>query len=199
MSVRADPGVSDSSDLKGSGRASAASAGWIATLRGGDPRLLGQTLRFVLAGSTVALVYLLATTLLASVAGLPFELALPIGFCLALIVNFTLQRSFVWGRRERFALPLAHQAGRYLLLAGAQYAIAAASVALLPPVVGLSQEVVYLAVVAVTAIIGFLVLRSRIFHVGGRGPALGDRRVGAVALGDAEHRRRADEADVRDR
>lgn len=162
MSLSVDPSVSDSDAV----RAPAAARGGLPRLlRTRHTRLFGQGLRFALAGSTVALVYLLATTLLAVVAGLPFQAALAIGFCLALAVNFTLQRSFVWTRREDFALPLRHQIGRYLLAAGVQYGITAAIIALLPPVVGLSSEIVYLATVALMAAVNFLVSRNRIFHI----------------------------------
>jgi putative flippase GtrA len=132
----------------------------------GSPRsgLLGQGVRFALAGGTVALVYLLTTTLLAEVAGLVFQAALAIGFCVALIVHFSLQRLFVWTHHEEFALPLHRQVGRYLLVAGAQYGLTAASTSLLPRALGLSAEVVYLATVAIMVSVNFLVFRHRIFH-----------------------------------
>ncbi len=126
--------------------------------------LLGQGIRFALAGGTVAAVYLGSTTLLVLLAGMPFQAALIIGFSLGLAVHFTLQRVFVWTEHEEFALPVHHQVGRYLLLAGAQYGITAASTALLPSVVGLSTEVVYLVTALLAASINFLVLRNGIFH-----------------------------------
>src|SRR5580692_7756333 len=60
-----------------------------------DSGLLGQGVRFALVGGFVALVYLLTTTILALVVHLPFQLALAIGFCVAITVHFTLQRVFV--------------------------------------------------------------------------------------------------------
>ncbi len=112
----------------------------------------------------MALVYLATTTVLASVVGLPFQAALAIGFCVGLVVHFTLQRLFVWTHHEEFALPLGHQVGRYLALAGAQYGVTAASTALLPAALGLSTEIVYLATVAVVLVVNFLVFRNGIFH-----------------------------------
>jgi putative flippase GtrA len=120
--------------------------------------------RFALAGGTVALVYVTTTILLSEVAGVRFQLALAIGFSVALIVHFTLQRLFVWTHHEEFALPLHHQAGRYLIAAGVQYGVTAASTALLPAALGVSSEIVYLATVAVLLGINFLVFRHRIFH-----------------------------------
>jgi putative flippase GtrA len=120
--------------------------------------------RFALAGGTVALVYLTTTLVLAEVVGMPFQVALVIGFCVGLIVHFTLQRVFVWTHYEEFALPLHHQAGRYLIVAGAQYGVTAASTALLPTALGVSTEIVYLVTVAVVLSVNFLVFRYRIFH-----------------------------------
>lgn len=125
---------------------------------------LRQGARFALAGGTVALVYLSVTTLLASVVGLPFQAALAIGFCVGLVVHFTLQRTFVWTGRGEFALPLHHQAGRYLLVAAAQYGVTAASTSLLPEWLGIATEIVYLATVALLITTNFLVFRNGIFH-----------------------------------
>jgi putative flippase GtrA len=134
------------------------------TLRAPESGLLGQGIRFALAGGSVALVYLTVTTVLAEVIGLPFQVALAVGFTIAILVHFTLQRLFVWIHHEDFALPLRHQVGRYLLSAGAQYAITVASTSLLPPALGVSTEIVYLATVALLLSINFLVYRHGIFH-----------------------------------
>ncbi len=96
------------------------------SLRPRSSGLLGQGARYVLAGGTVTLVYLGTTTVLADVVGLPFQIALAIGFCTGLAVHFTLQRFFVWAPHEGYALPLHHQAARYLVVAGAQYGLTAA-------------------------------------------------------------------------
>jgi putative flippase GtrA len=133
-------------------------------LRSPSSGLLGQGVRFALAGGTVALVYLTTTTVLAEVVGVPFQVALAIGFCVGLIVHFTLQRMFVWTHYEEFALPLHHQAGRYLLVAGVQYGVTAASTSLLPAALGVSTEIVYLVTVAIVLSVNFLVFRTRIFH-----------------------------------
>jgi putative flippase GtrA len=132
--------------------------------------VLGQGLRFALAGGVVALVYLLSTLTLSAVVGLPFQLALAIGFCMGLAVHFTLQRFFVWAPRGGFALPLHHQVGRYLLVTGAQYGITAVSVALLPAALGLPTEVVYLATAALITSANFLIFRNGVFHVSSSAP-----------------------------
>jgi putative flippase GtrA len=120
--------------------------------------------RFALAGGTVTLVYLTTTIVLADVFGVPFQVALAVGFCVGLIVHFTLQRVFVWTHYEEFALPLHHQAALYLIVAGVQYGVTAASTALLPTALGVSTEIVYLVTVAVVISVNFLVFRHRIFH-----------------------------------
>ena len=134
------------------------------SLRSPSSGLLGEGVRFALAGGTVALVYLTTTLVLAEVVGMPFQVALAIGFCVGLIVHFTLQRVFVWTHHEEFALPLHHQAGRYLIVAGVQYGVTAASTSLLPRALGVSTEIVYLVTVAILVSANFLVFRNGIFH-----------------------------------
>jgi len=136
----------------------------VRTLKMPESGLLGQGLRFGLAGATVALVYLTTTTILAEGVGLPFQAALAIGFCVAVLVHFTLQRVFVWAHHEGFALPLRHQIGRYVVVAAAQYGLTAASTGLLPSALGLPTELVYLATVAVMLSANFLLFRNGIFH-----------------------------------
>jgi putative flippase GtrA len=135
----------------------------VRTLRSPSSGLLGQGVRYGLAGATVAVVYLSTTTVLAEVVGLHFQIALAIGFSVALVVHFTLQRLFVWIHHDEFALPLHHQAGRYLTVAGTQYGLTIASTSLLPAALGVSAEIVYLVTVAVLASTNFLVFRHGIF------------------------------------
>jgi putative flippase GtrA len=120
--------------------------------------------RFGVAGGSVAIVYLTITTVLSQVLGLPFQLALAIGFASGLLLHFTLQRVFVWMHHEEFALGLRHQVGRYLLMASAQYGTTAASTAILPGALSVPTEVVYLATMVVVTMIGFTVMRLVIFH-----------------------------------
>jgi putative flippase GtrA len=136
----------------------------VRALNAPESGVLGQGARFALAGGAVALVYLATTTVLAEVAGMPFQAALAIGFAVAIMVHFTLQRVFVWTHHEEFALPLGHQVGRYLAVAALQYAVTAASTGLLPSALGVPTEAVYLVTVAVVLGANFLVFRHGIFH-----------------------------------
>lgn len=157
-------------------------------LRSSELGLFGEIVRFGLAGGLVTIVYLTTTTLLYQVAGLPFELALAIGFASALVLHFTLQRLFVWVHEDGFTLPLRRQVRRYLLMAGAQYAVTAVSTAVLPGMLGVSPEIVYLVTMAIVTTTGFLVMRFIIFHgnPATSAPARGDhvsRTGGEVSIG----------------
>jgi putative flippase GtrA len=126
--------------------------------------LLGQLVRFGVVGGLVTLFYLAVTTLLYQVVGLPFQVALAMGFAVSLLLHFTLQRLFVWIHIDGFALPFHGQVGRYIAMAGAQYFTTVASTAVLPSVLGISTEIVYLATMAVVTTTGFLFMRFVIFH-----------------------------------
>jgi len=139
-----------------------AARAWRLRLRGSG--LLGQGGRYVLAGCTATVVYLGTTTVLADVVGLPFQIALVIGFCVGLVAHFTLQRFFVWAHHEGYALPFNHQAARYLLVAGTQYGLTAASTAVLTWALGLPVEAVYVGTVAVLVSVNFLIFRNGVFH-----------------------------------
>jgi putative flippase GtrA len=136
----------------------------LSSLRSPESGAIGQLARYGLAGGLVTLVYIAVTTLLAQVVRIPFEVALAIGFVVAVLLHFTLQRFFVWRTRAGFGLAMHHQVVRYLTMMGAQYACTAASSAVLPGWLGLSTEVVYVATVAVMAVCGFVVMRYVIFH-----------------------------------
>jgi putative flippase GtrA len=126
--------------------------------------LTAQGLRFVLAGGAVFLVHLSATTVFAVVVGLPFQVALLAGYGVAIVVHFSMQRLFVWTHREGFALSLQRQLGWYLLVSAAQYGVTALSTLLLPPVLGISAEAVFLIVVPAQAVVNFILYRNGIFH-----------------------------------
>jgi putative flippase GtrA len=134
------------------------------SLRSPGSGVLGQGLRFILAGGTAVGCYVATTIVLADVVGIHFQIALAIGFGVALTVQFTLYRLFVWTHHEEFALPLHHQAGRFLAAAAVNYGLTAATTSLLPAALGVSTEIVYLAVVAMLPLFNFLVLRHGIFH-----------------------------------
>jgi putative flippase GtrA len=132
--------------------------------RTGSGEIAGQGLRFGLAGGVVAVIYLSTTLLLTEVLGVEFELALAIGFTVGMITHFTLQRRFVWAHADGFAVPLHHQALRYLALAGTQYGVTAAATTLLPDALHVATEIVYLCVAAALTATNFVIFRAQVFH-----------------------------------
>jgi putative flippase GtrA len=135
---------------------------WGLRLRGRG--LLEQGARYLLVGGAAAVCYLGTTTVLADVVGFPFQVALVVGFCLGLLVHFTLQRLFVWAHHDEYALPLRHQAVRYLVFAGAQYALTAISTSVLPRALGLPVDLVYFGTVVILISTNFVVYRNVVFH-----------------------------------
>jgi putative flippase GtrA len=123
-----------------------------------------QGMRFACSGVVVSVVYIATTTVLSAVVHLRFQVALVIGWCAAVSVHFTLQRTFVWAREQSFALPFGRQVGRYLLVAVSQLGVTAATTTVLPPLLGVSSEVVYLATGALITVFNFLVFRNGVFH-----------------------------------
>jgi putative flippase GtrA/SAM-dependent methyltransferase len=133
-------------------------------LRSPDSGLLGRGGRFVIAGGIVALIYVTVTTLLANVFGIGFQWALAIGYATAIAAHFLLQRFFVWIHHEEFALPVREQVGRYLLVAGAQYSMAALVTATVPSALDVSVTVVFLVWTIAISAIGFLIFGRGVFH-----------------------------------
>ena len=132
-------------------------------LRSPDSGVVGQGVRFLLAGGVVVVVYVTTTIVLADVIGLHFQIALALGFLVAMAVQFTLYRGFVW-RHPEYALPMHHQAGRYVTAAAAGYGFSAACTAVLPSALGVPVEAVYVMTVVALPLINFLILRYVIFH-----------------------------------
>jgi putative flippase GtrA len=126
--------------------------------------LFSQGLRFAFTGCAVSAVYLLTTSALALLVGLPFQVALAIGFVVAVAMHFGMQRLFVWTDHDSFALAAPHQVSRYLLAASAQYGVTAASTSFIPAVLGLPVELVYLAIAFPVAFVNFMLFRNYIFH-----------------------------------
>jgi putative flippase GtrA len=135
-------------------------------LRSPDSGAVGQGVRYAVAGTAVAAWYLSTTTILADVLGVAFQLALIIGSVSAVLLHFTLQRLFVWVHNSEFALGFRAQVGRYVLVAGAQYAITATTTSVLPHALHIPVTPVYLATAVLLASTNFLVFRGRVFHAG---------------------------------
>lgn len=126
--------------------------------------LVAQATRYVIATGTTTLLYVGLTLGLSGLSGAPIQIAIPIAYVTAVVINFILQRRFVFPHGEEFALPVYHQA-RYFVLVGlfiVGFSIAATTV--LPPLLGISEQVAYLGTVVVTPLVTFTVLRTWVFH-----------------------------------
>jgi putative flippase GtrA len=124
------------------------------------------TLRFAISGATVAAFYLGAPLLVNATLGVPLEAALPVVYVLAVMLQFTLQRLFVFRHVSEFALTMRRQMLWYVMIAAIQYPLSAAATALLPGWLGLPERVVYVAATLVIALATFLFLRRNVFHAG---------------------------------
>ncbi len=125
---------------------------------------IAVALRYAAVGGTSAVIYVGLGLLLSGPGGMNIQLAIPISYACALLVHFTLQRSFVWAHHEEYALASHLQAGRYLAVAGAQYAVTAIATAVLPSVLGVSEQLVYAVTAVLAAGLSFLALRFLVFH-----------------------------------
>lgn len=130
-----------------------------------------QLLRYLIAGGSVFVFYVLLTLLLSGPVGLPVQLALVIGFSCAIAVHFFAQRFFVFAHVESFAISGSHQVARYALFACFQYAATALGTAAVQSAFQTSGQVAYLIAVSLVTVVVFIVLRTRIFH--GAEPAEG--------------------------
>ena len=130
----------------------------------GSREVAGQGIRFGLAGGLVAVVYLASTSLFVEVLDFDFQVALALGFALAISTHFALQRRFVWVHEHGFAVPFHHQAARYLLVAAVQYGLTALATGVLPSALDVPTELVYLCVAAVLTAANFVIFRVGVFH-----------------------------------
>ncbi|HEV7493831.1 MAG TPA: GtrA family protein [Baekduia sp.] len=123
-----------------------------------------QALRFVLSGGTVAVVYLGLGLLLSGPLGVPIQIAIPVSYVISVLFNYSMQRWFVFAHSDAFALSRQAQFLRYVQIGAAQYALTALATAVLPDVLGLDEQVVYVATALIAAVITFIVLRLVVFH-----------------------------------
>lgn len=133
-------------------------------LRSPQSELLGQGVRFAIAGGAVAAIFMATTTTLSEVAGLPFQLALAVGFAMAVIAHFSFQRFFVWVHHGEFALTLRRQVGRYTLVLGTQYVTTVLVTSFLPSSLHVRTIVVYVVWTAVISVINFVIFGRGVFH-----------------------------------
>ena len=128
-------------------------------------RVFLQLVRFGLTGALVFAVYTGGTLLLSGPLGVPIVVAIGIAFVLALVLNFSMQRHFVFLDHDTFALGMRAQFTRYLLAAAINYAITSVIVLTVPQAPGLSQQLVFVLTAMVMSLVTFTVVRGWIFHL----------------------------------
>jgi len=126
----------------------------------------GQTIRYGLAGASVAAVYLGLPLLLSGAFGVAIQIAIPIAYLLAVTLHFNLQRHFVFRHAGGFALTARQQILRYAGVGAVQYPTTALATTLLPKALGVSTHAVFVCATLVISFTFFLVLRLHVFHPG---------------------------------
>jgi putative flippase GtrA len=122
------------------------------------------TIRYAISGAIVGVLYLGMPIFLNSVFGIPLEACLPVVYVLAITLQFTLQRLFVFRHVSEFALSIRRQALWYVMIAAIQYPLSAAATALLPSLLRVPERLVYVVATLVISLATFLFLRRSVFH-----------------------------------
>jgi putative flippase GtrA len=133
-------------------------------LRRLTPEARAQGLRYIAVGGLATGVYLASTALLAEFVGLPFQAAMLLGYLLGIAIHFTLHRFFTFATDQGYALGVHRQAGRYVAFVVAQYGVVAVAVAAGASLFGVPEILVWLVLVGPVTVVGFVVLRTRMFH-----------------------------------
>jgi len=123
-----------------------------------------EFVRYILAGCVAAAAYIAVTLSLEGLTGLSIQAAIPIGFAVAVAVNFLLQRRYAFAHVGSFAIGAHAQATLYALMCLAQYGLTAAGTALLPQFTLLGERLAYLCMVGLMPLTSFLMLRLGIFR-----------------------------------
>lgn len=136
-------------------KAEGGAAGWLSST--------AILIRFAISGSAVAVTHLGVVTAL-TLGGLPIQLALALGYILALGLHFTLNRNWVFASHHGFARGLSAQGARYLCVALSSYGLTALSLATLPGLLGAPELAVFVAVTLCLGLAGFAVMRLWVFR-----------------------------------
>lgn len=123
-----------------------------------------QVIRYLAAGALVALVNITTMTVMVAVLGIDAQISLVSAYVASVTLHFTLQHRFVWATADGYHLGAGHQTARYLALSSSAYLVNAASLAIFPGLLGVSDLSVYFATIVVITLFNFLVLQNWIFH-----------------------------------
>lgn len=123
-----------------------------------------ETVRYAISGSFSTFTYIVLTLIVSGPLDVPIQIAIPVSYATALVLNFTLQRHFVFATAGGFVLGRGSQLRRYIAAVLIQYTVTATSTAVLPHLLGVPETDVYVVTVLILAVCAFLTLRSFVFH-----------------------------------
>ena len=123
-----------------------------------------EFLRYIVSGCVAAAAYITVTLSLEGLTGLSIQAAIPIGFAVAVAVNFLLQRYYAFAHVGSFVIGTRAQAALYVLMCLVQYGLTAAGTALLPQFTPLGERLAYVCMVGVMPLASFVMLRIGIFR-----------------------------------
>ncbi len=135
-----------------------------------DPRS-GPPVRYVVAGATVAGVYLATPLVLTSILGFPIEAAIPLAYLSAVCLRTNLQRHFVFRHVPVFALSIRGQAAKYVAIGAIQYPTAATATAVLSGALRVSAQVIFVCMAITMSAAAFLLPRAYVFHASTEQPS----------------------------
>jgi putative flippase GtrA len=121
-------------------------------------------IRYGISGAVVAAFYLGMPIAVSAAFDWPLQAMIPIAFVLAAVLQFTLQRIFVFGHVEEFALSTRAQAVWFAIVGAVQYPTTALGTLLLPAIFGMPDRVAFLIISVIFSLCFFLFIRSRVFH-----------------------------------
>lgn len=122
--------------------------------------------KFALTGTLVGVTHLGLVSLMV-VLGVPIQLALALGYVVALSVHFTMNRQWVFAHDGGYALHISAQGARYLVTAALSYAVTATAVAVLPDLLGIPELAVFVLSAVGMAGVSFLLLNLWVFRTHG--------------------------------
>lgn len=120
--------------------------------------------RFALSAITVQVVYATLMAIFLLGLHLPRQTALAMGYTIALIVHFTLNRQFVFAPAGGYTRSLTGHGGRYLASAVLVYGITALGLALVPGPLGVSPFIAWLLLATTVGALNFVLLGRFVFR-----------------------------------
>jgi putative flippase GtrA len=126
--------------------------------------IIGQALRFGIAGGIVTGVNLSIPIVLNDALGIPIEVVIPFAYIVSAALQFTLQRHFVFRHVKEFALSTRAQVMYYVMIGAVQYPTVALGTFILPKLVDISSKVAFLSTSLAFSVCLFLFMRRRVFH-----------------------------------